>query len=164
MLIRRAATTADLGSISAIYNYYVLNSTATFAIEQETMGEREQWFSEHAQTGMPIAVMEEEGQVVAFASLSKYHGRCGYRFTAEISLYVKNEHHRRGLGAILVQEMLQAADKLGMHAVLAIICSENQGSIRLFEKFGFSQVGELKEVGEKFGRFLSVSILERLLP
>ena len=159
----RSAQLSDCQVISSIYNYYVETSTATFALETETVAEREAWFNQHEQNRLPMLVAVLDNQVVAFASLSFYHQRCAYRQTVEASIYVDHQFLSRGYGRLLMDELMDSAQKAGFHAVLGLICSENIASIKLMLDFGFFEAGCLKQVGKKYDRWLDVAILEKIL-
>lgn len=159
----RSAQLLDCQAISSIYNYYVETSTATFALEPETVAEREAWFNQHEQSQLPMLVAVLDNQVVAFASLSLYHQRCAYRQTVEASIYVDHQFLSRGYGRLLMNELMAAAAKGGFHAVLGLICSENTASIKLMLDYGFFEAGCLKQVGKKYDRWLDVAILEKIL-
>ncbi|MBP9091805.1 N-acetyltransferase [bacterium] len=159
----RSAKLSDCQAISSIYNYYVETSTATFALEPETVAERQAWLNQHEQDDLPILVAELDNQVVAFASLSFYHQRCAYRQTVEASIYVDHLFLSRGYGRLLMKELMDVAESAGFHAVLGLICSENTASIKLMLDFGFFEAGCLKQVGKKYDRWLDVAILEKIL-
>jgi L-amino acid N-acyltransferase YncA len=109
-------------------------------------------------------VAEVNGRVAAWGSLSAYHPRSAYRHTVENSVYVHHDYHRRGLGSMLLEELIMRARKLGHHAIIAGIDSEQAGSVALHAKHGFVKVGHMKQVGLKFGRWLDVVYMELLLP
>lgn len=157
----RPARMDDAQGISSLYNFYVKSSTATFALEEETLEERRAWLLMHEAKNMPVLVLEMNGRVIGFGSVSPYHNRCGYNQTCELSIYVDPVCVSKGLGKLLLDNLI-AHCKDKYHVVLALICSENEASIKLFTSRGFRPVGELKEVGYKFDRYLSVSILELL--
>jgi phosphinothricin acetyltransferase len=159
----RNALPADCARISEIYNYYVLNSTATFAVEAELLRTRMEWFEEHEREGLPIVVAECDGNVVAWGSLSYYHRRCAYRQTLEPSVYVDHNYVRRGFGKALTQRLIELARTRGDHVLVGLACSENKESIAMTEASGFQRVGVLKEVGRKFDRWLDVTILQMML-
>ena len=159
----RPACLSDCQAISSLYNYYVETSTATFALEPESLAERQAWFKQHDDNNLPILVAELDNQVVAFASLSFYHQRCAYRQTVEASIYVDHLFLSRGYGRLLMKELMDAAENAGFHAVLGLICSENTASIKLMLDFGFFEAGCLKQVGKKYDRWLDVAILEKIL-
>lgn len=159
----RSAVELDCPHLSAIYNHYVEHSSATFATVKETDEERFSWWCSHQENGLPVIVLEEDGQILGFASLSFYHQRCAYRRTVEASVYLHKDSQGRGLGGLLFERLLLAAKEEGFHAVLGLICTENTASLKLVEKYGFEPVGLLREVGWKFERWLDVAIWEKLL-
>ena len=162
-IVIRKATQADLAAINAIYNRAVQHSTATFQIEPITEAERAAWFLDHPEQTHPVFVAEAGGQVVGWGSLSRYHSRCAYRFSVEDSIYVSESHRRNGIGSLLLDRLVCAARDLGHHTVIAQIADHNGASIRLHEKFGFRTAGELSQAGFKFGRWLDVTIMQRVL-
>ncbi|MGQ0601267.1 MAG: GNAT family N-acetyltransferase [Anaerolineales bacterium] len=163
MLIRPAAH-ADLPAIIEIYNWAVLNTTATAAYEPEPLEQRATWFESHQRDGYPVFVAEAEaGQVVGWSSLSKYKERIGYRFTAENSIYLAPDVHGRGIGKLLMTPLIEAARELGLHAIVAGIDSENVASLKLHARFGFVEVARFREVGFKFGQWLDVVYMELVL-
>lgn len=158
----RTATSADLAAINEIYNHYVVESTCTYQTEPSTLAERAAWFAEHG-AAHPVTVADRSGEVVAWASLSPYQTRCGYRFTAETSVYVRHDLHRAGLGSGLLADLLERARALGYHSLIAGISADQTASIALHEKFGFVSCGRLREVGYKFERWLDVVYMQRTL-
>jgi phosphinothricin acetyltransferase len=158
----RPATESDLAAINDIYNHYVLHSTCTYQEEPEPLDARRQWFSRHA-AKHPVIVAEAGGRVAGWGSLSAYHPRSAYRRTVENSIYVHHQHHRRGLGSLLLQELITRARGLGHHAIIAGIDGEQTASAALHAKFHFEPVGHFKEVGFKFGRWLDVIYMELIL-
>jgi len=156
----RVATPADAAAINAIYNHYVRTSTATFQLDEETTEER----AEELRTrppNQPMTVLESDGQIVGWGALSPFRSRCAYRDTIELTIYVHPDYHRRGLGRVLLQDLIDRAESLGYHSLLAVSCDESIGSIGLFCSLGFEEAGRLREVGSKFGRRLSVVYLQR---
>lgn len=163
MLIR-PATHADLLGILEIYNDAVLKTTASYDYEPRTLEQRTQWFEERQRDGYPIFVaVDAAGTVVGWSALNPYHARIGYRFTAENSVYVAASARGQGIGKLLLGPLIDGAKKQGLHAIIAAIDAENEASIRLHARFGFEKVGHFKQVGFKFGRWLDVVYMERLV-
>jgi len=158
----RPATRADLPVINAIYNYFVLHSSATYQTEPGTEEEREQWFAVHGEKH-PVIVAELEGQVIGWGSLSKFHPRQAYEHSVEDSIYISHEHHGRGVGSLLLGELLRLAKEIGHHTVLGGIDASQKASVALHTKFGFEKVSHLKEVGFKFGEWLDVVWMQKML-
>ena len=157
----REACLKDLKGITEIYNHEIVNGVATFDTETKTVEEQKKWFKEHGSKN-PIIVAENDKEIVGFASLSRYSTRCAYSDTAEISLYVKEEHQGKGVGKQLMKEIVKKGEKADLHAIVARITEENKVSIHLHESVGFEHVGVLKEVGYKFGKRLDVYLMEKI--
>jgi phosphinothricin acetyltransferase len=160
----RSAKREDCVAILAIYNHAVLHTTASYDYEPRTLEHRLEWFEAHVREDMAIFVAEAEAEgVVGWSALNKYHDRIGFRFTAENSVYVAEPWRGRGLGGRLLEPLIAAAASRGLHAILAAIDADNQSSIRLHAKHGFENVGQFRQVGHKFGRWLDVVYMERLI-
>jgi L-amino acid N-acyltransferase len=158
----RPAAESDLNAINDIYNYYVLNSTCTYQERPETLSDRRRWFRDH-DGRYPVIVAENHGQVVGWGSISPYHQRSAYRFAVENSVYVHHSWHRRGIGSLLLQDLIRRSRILGYRAIIAAIDGEQTQSIRLHAKFDFLYAGRLQGIGCKFGRWLGVVYMELLL-
>jgi phosphinothricin acetyltransferase len=158
----RLATELDLEAIRAIYNHYVLTSTATFQVEPETSEERAAWFRAHG-SAHPVTVLEEAGAIRAWGSLSRFNVRAAYGRTAESSVYVHRDHHRRGFGRRVVSDQITRAIALGHHTIIAGVSADQDGSLALHRELGFVDVACLRQVGHKFGRFIDVIYLQRML-
>jgi L-amino acid N-acyltransferase len=158
----RPAVESDLAAINDIYNHYVLHSTCTYQEEPEPPDGRRRWFSHHGDKH-PVIVAEAGGQVVGWGSLSAYHARSAYRHTVESSVYVHHQHHRHGIGSLLLQELIVRARSLGHRVIIAGIDREQTASVALHSKFHFEKVGHFKQAGFKFGRWLDVIYMELIL-
>jgi phosphinothricin acetyltransferase len=158
----RGATAVDQRAILDIYNDAVLHSTATFDLEPRTWEEQQQWADEHR---LPYRVLVAVvGETVAgWGSLSPFRARPGYRFTAEDSVYVHEDFRGRGIAAALLERLIEAAQQGGFHSIMALIDGDNEVSVRLHERFGFRHVGRFPEVGFKFGRWLDVVHMQKML-
>ena len=160
----RAGVREDVPSILRIYNDAVLHTTATYDYEPRTLEHRLQWFDDHEAQRYPIFVaINDQEQLVGWSSLNRYHDRIGYRFTTENSVYVDLVFRGRGVGTLLMPPLIEGATTRGLHAILASIDAQNESSIRLHAKFGFEKVGLFRRVGYKFGRWLDVMYMERLI-
>lgn len=158
----RPATTADLPAISAIYNHYVHASTCTFALEPETLAEREAWYAGRT-AAHPVIVAESGGEVVAWASLSAWNKRCGYATSVEWSVYVRDDWHRRGLASAMLTELVRLAKTAGHRTIIGGVSADQTASLELHRRHGFVEVAHFREVGFKFGRWLDVIYLQLML-
>jgi L-amino acid N-acyltransferase len=160
----RPATYEDLPGILEVYNEAVLNTTATYDYEPRTLEQRQQWFEERQRDNYAVFVALDASQRVAgWSALNPFHARPGYRFTAENSVYVAPPVRGQGLGKLLLAPLIDAAKTRQLHAIIAAIDAENEASIRLHARFGFEKVGHFRQTGFKFGRWLDVVYMERLV-
>ncbi len=159
----RLATAADLPTINDIYNYYVSRSTCTYQLEPEPLEARQAWFAAHPPEKYPVTVVELNGAVVAWGSLSKFRDRAAYDPTVEASIYVHHDHHRRGIGRAMLLDLIQRARDLGYHSLIGGASADQTASVRLQESLGFKHIACFKEVGYKFGQRLDVVFLQLML-
>ena len=139
MLNIRPATLADLPAITEIYNEAIRKTVATFDTEPKTPEEQMIWFADHGPK-YPILVADENGIVVGWASLSKWSDRCAYSDTAEISLYVHEDHQGKGIGTRLVKAMMTALPE----NVPIYLETETAGNVRFYEGLGFRVVKQIE--------------------
>lgn len=144
--ILRDATEADLPTIVAIYNSAIAGRMATADIEPVMVEIRHSWFLEHTPASRPLWVLARGAEVVAWLSFQSFYGRPAYQATAEVSVYVAPEHHRKGYGHRLVAEAVKRAPALGLKTLLAFIFGHNDPSIALFSGFGFETWANLPGV------------------
>ncbi len=157
------ATEEHLPAITAIYNDAVLNSTATFDTEPKTLDDRRRWLAGHGEAHPVLVALDRAGNVLAWGSLSPYSDRLAYRFTVEDSLYVHPEARGRGVGQLLLGKIVESARERGYHTVIAKVVDGNAPSLAIHHKHGFEVIGTMREVGHKFGRWLDVTLLQRIL-
>jgi phosphinothricin acetyltransferase len=158
----RLAQATDAEAIRAIYNLEVLESTVTFDLVPRSHDDQRAWLAAHG-GAHPAVVAVDGDEVAGFGSLSPYKDRPAYSTTVEDSVYVDRAWRRKGVGKLILGELLNLATTHGFHAVIARIVGDHQASLALHEGCGFSLVGIEKEVGRKFGRWLDVVELQRLL-
>ncbi len=156
----RKALKSDIPELMDIYNDAILHTTATFDTEVKDQAERTVWFEEHVGCHV-IYVYEEMGHVAGYASLSRYRDRKAFDSAVEISVYIHKDYRGRGIGSSLMQEILTyARDCAQIETVISLITSENETSIRLHERFGFSYCGQIRNAGVKFGKKLHLNAYE----
>ena len=159
----RLAAADDLSAINDIYNYYVPRSTCTYQLEPETIEARQAWFALHSPDRYPVLVAEVEGRIAGWGSLSMFRERAAYAPTVEASVYIHHEMHRRGLGKLLLVELIQRARATGFHSIIGGASADQTASIALQESLGFRRIAHLVEVGYKFGKWLDVIYLQLML-
>ena len=158
----RPATPADAEATATIYNAEVTGSTVTFDLVTRTIEEQAEWLD--ARSGaLEVVVAEIDGTVAGFASLSPYRERAAYRTTVEDSVYVHADHRGSGVGRELLTAIVDVAAQRGFHSVIGRIVEGHDASIRMHRSVGFDLVGVEREVGRKFGRWLDVVVMQKLL-
>jgi L-amino acid N-acyltransferase YncA len=153
-------TSIDLPAILAIYNDYILNSTATFHSEKLSKNDLEEFlYISHLK--YPSFLIRENDEIIGYCFLTQYKKRQAYDRSAELSIYLKPEFTGKGIGLVALNHLEAAAKKAGIHVLVGTMCGENHASIRLMEKSGFSKCAHLKNIGEKFGKILDVVVYQK---
>lgn len=148
-------TKTDLAAVTSIYNHYVEHSTATFHLEKVTEKEMENTLLLGHKT-YPSFVLYIDNQIVGFCYLGQFRKKEAYDISAEITLYIKPEFTGKKIGVEVIHFMETTAKKIGLKNLVAVITSENTGSLKLFERCGYFKCGHLKNIGIKFNRALDV--------
>ena len=161
-VVVRLAVLDDAPAVRDIYNREVVGSTVTFDLVPRTLDDQRAWLAAHA-GAHPAVVAVEGDDVVGFGSLSPYRDRPAYATTVEDSIYVRHDRRGTGVGRALLQELVRLATIHGFHAVMARVVGSHEVSLALHRACGFELVGIEREVGRKFGRWLDVVVMERLL-
>jgi len=158
----RLARLEDAEATRLIYNAEVTGSTVTFDLEPRTLDDQRAWIARH-QGPHPAVVAVADGAVAGFGSLSPFRERPAYATTVEDSVYVGADWRGRGVGRALLDELVALARSRGFHTVIARTTGDNTPSIALHRACGFTLVGTEREVGRKFGHWLDVAVLQRML-
>jgi L-amino acid N-acyltransferase YncA len=155
----RPAERRDAGDVAAIYSEGIADRVATFETEPRRAEDVEPWVDAE----LPLLVAEADGRVVGWAKLSEYSDRCCYAGVAEVSVYVGRAGRGRGTGRALVEAICAAAGERGIWKLVALVFPENEASVRLFRRAGFTEVGTFRRHGRLDGAWRDVLALERLL-
>ena len=159
----RPYQTEDTQAILDIINYNILHSTALYDYNIRTYEQQKAILDDKLSKNFPVIVAEANGQVVGFGMYSEFRFREAYKFTVEHSVYVANDYHGKGIGNLLLAEIITLAKVQKLHTMIAVIDAENQGSVSFHEKFGFKTVGIIKESGYKFNRWLHSVFMQLIL-
>jgi L-amino acid N-acyltransferase len=159
----RLATLDHAEAIRTIYNREVVGSTVTFDMVPRSLEDQQAWLDEHSGAHPAIVAVDDQEVVRGFGSLSPYRPRPAYRTTVEDSVYVDPSAQGQGVGKLLLDELVTLAGAHGFHAVMARIVGGHQASIGLHSSCGFELIGVERQVGRKFGRWLDVALMERLI-
>ena len=156
----RAATPADAEAIAAIYNDAVANTTAIWNEVTVDAANRVDWMSARMAGGFPVLVAEVAGAVAGYASYGPWRAFDGYRQTVEHSVYVSAGFRGQGLARALMAALIDRARAAGLHVMVAAIEAENRPSVALHENLGFANAHTMRQVGQKFGRWLDLTFME----
>ena len=163
MIEVRTALEKDLEAILEIYNDAIMNTTAVYDYEPHTLEMRKQWFRIKEAQGYPVFVAVDNGRVVGFSSIGPWRAWAAYKYSVENSIYVAAGQRGKGIGKKLLEPLIEAAKQLDLHTIIAGIDATNEVSINLHRKFGFTEAGQFKQVGFKFGRWLDLTFMQLLL-
>jgi phosphinothricin acetyltransferase len=160
----RAATPDDIGEIHSIYAHHVLKGLASFEEEPPSPAELRRRYDEVTGRGLPYLVAEFGGMVAGYAYCTLYRARSAYRYSLEDSVYVRPDAQGRGIGIMLLDQLIGRCEALGYRQMIAVIGdSANAASIGLHARAGFLRVGTLRSVGFKFGRWIDSVVMQRPL-
>jgi L-amino acid N-acyltransferase YncA len=148
----RDAVAKDLPAIVEIYNSTILSRAVSADTEPVSVEQRSPWFDEHEPSRRPIWVMESGEEIIGWLSLSDFYDRrLAYHATAEIGVYVREDHRGEGIGRRLVEEAVRRGPELGLNTLTAGAFAHNEASVRLFEKMGFRKWAHFPNVAELDG-------------
>jgi len=159
----RSYQTEDTQAILDIINYNIVHSTALYDYAIRNYEQQKAVLDDKTNKGFPVIVAELNGIVIGFGMYSEFRFREAYKFTVEHSVYVSENHIGKGIGKIVLSELILLAKAQGLHTMIGVIDSENQASIAFHEQFGFETVGIIKESGFKFNRWLDSVFMQLIL-
>ena len=162
----RPAVTADVAAITTLQNALLSTTATEWTDVEHTVEERAAWLAAHDRRGEPVLVAVDDGAVVGFAAYGDFRDSerwPGYRLTVEHTVHVAESRWGTGVGRELLESLVERATVAGKHVMVAGVDAANEGSIRFHERLGFTQVARMPEVGTKFGRWLTLVMLQRVL-
>ncbi|HEY1737624.1 MAG TPA: GNAT family N-acetyltransferase [Acidimicrobiia bacterium] len=166
MVLVRDAGNDDLDAITAIYNATLLATTHEWTEVLHTVADRAEWLQSQRASGRPALVAVMSGEVAGWAGYGDFRDSArwpGYRFTVEHSIHVDEQCWRSGVGHALMDALVEWARRDGIHVMVAGIDSANTGSIRFHEALGFAEVARMPEIGKKFGQWLDLVLMQRMI-
>ena len=161
----RDAVPEDLPHIREIYNHYVMNSTVTFDETPMTIAALRKKFASVHKLGFPyIVAVSPSGQILGYAYVYPWKDKAAYRFTVENSIYLGPGATGKGLGKVLLGELITRSKAAGVKEIIAVIADKGaEGSIKIHKDYGFKDVGHMGKVGFKFGRWLGTYMMQKSL-
>jgi L-amino acid N-acyltransferase YncA len=161
----RAATRADLPRILEIHNDAVLTTTAVFHYAPQTLDEREAWFDARLAGGWPVIAVADTAtdELLAYGSFGPFRAWPAYKYSVEHSVYVHKDARGRGIGRMALVALVEAAEAGRYRTMIAGVVADNAASLALHRSLGFEDVARFREVGFKFGRWLDLCFLQKML-
>ena len=160
----RTATPADISAITRIYAEAVAHGTASFELEPPDEAEMARRMTALLDGGFPYIAAEIGGALVGYAYAGPYRPRRAYRFSVEDSIYVDAAAQRKGVGRALLTKLIEESERLGFRQMIAVIGDSAQTpSIEIHRALGFRMIGNVENVGFKFGRWLDTVLMQRAL-
>ena len=165
MLTLRPARTSDLPQITDIYAHAVLNGAASYEYDPPTLAEMTTRFTAITGASFPYIVAQDDGRVLGYAYASHFRTRPAYRFMVEDSIYIAPGEQGKGLGTLLLGELMARCEASGFKQIIAVIgdAANNLPSARLHSIMGFTECGRIKNSGFKFNRWCDTLLMQRAL-
>lgn len=145
-----------------IYNYYVTNTTVSFHTRELSLDEIRKNVM-NGNSRYKTYVIEDQDLIIGYALLTQYKNKQAYDVTAEISIYINPDHLGRRIGTDAIRFLETKARELRFHVLIATICTENERSIRLFERLGYEKCAHFKKIGYKFDRWLDIASYQKII-
>ena len=161
----RDARLEDMPDVREIYNHYVANSTVTFDEVPQTLRETRSKFQHLKKLGMPYLVAESPSQqILGYAYVYPWKEKAAYRYTVENSIYLRAASTGKGLGKVLMGELITRSKEAGLKEIIAVIADKGaEASIKMHKDFGFKEIGRMGKVGFKFERWLGTVLMQKSL-
>jgi len=156
----RDAVENDLFDILEIYNDAILNTTAIYSYNPHTIDERKQWYKQRKHEGYPILVCEVNNKVIGFATFGQFRAWPAFKYAVEHSIYVHEKHNNKGIGTLLLKEIIRICNESEYATIVAGIDGLNEKSIKMHKKQGFKYSGRINKAGFKFGKWLNLDFYQ----
>jgi L-amino acid N-acyltransferase YncA len=165
MLTLRPARATDLDAITAIYGHAVRTGAASYEYDAPTREEMMQRFTTITSANFPYIVAQDDGAILGYAYASAFRTRPAYRFMVEDSIYIAPEHQGKGVGTLLLAELIARCEASGFRQMIAVIgdAAVNLPSARLHAIMGFTECGRITASGFKFNRWCDTLLMQRAL-
>ncbi|AXI02452.1 GNAT family N-acetyltransferase [Aquirhabdus parva] len=152
-------------AILDIFNEAIANSTALYDYKPRTLEMMQEWFRVKQVGSFPvIGLVDDNGQLMGFASYGTFRVWAAYKYTVEHAIYIHQDHRGKGLGRILLNQLIEYATEQQLHVMIGGIDIANHASIALHEKLGFKHSGTIQQAAFKFGRWLDLGFYQLILP
>lgn len=166
MVTIRDCTVEDLPASLDIYNALTETTTIAWSELRVSLESRAAWLADQQGREFPVLVAVDDGAVVGIASYGDFRGYPhweGYRFTVEHSIHVRDDRRGAGIGRMLLEALIDRARAADVHVMVGAIDGDNKDSIRFHARLDFVEVARMPEVGFKFGRWLDLVLMQKIL-
>ena len=163
MYVTREATLEDVYRITEIYNQGIEDRVATLETRLRDPKEMEAWLLNRSEDHKVLVIADEANQALGWASLNVFNTRCCYSGVVDISIYIKRSMRGKGLGKILLQSLIETAKTQGFHKLVLSTFGFNEGGRKLYQALGFREVGTYIQQGMLDGKWVDVTLMEKLL-
>ena len=161
-IIIRPATGADAAELVSIYGPYVLETAVTYEYEVPSV-EEFRGRIENTIKNYPYFVAEEDGIILGYAYASAFHPRAAFRWSAEVTVYLRREAHGRGIGRQLYEKLEESLKKQNVQTLIALIADPNPESVAFHEKLGYRVAGRLTDCAYKLGQWRGMYYMEKFI-
>lgn len=160
------ASEADLPDVLALYRHYVRNSVVTFDEKPPTLSQFRSKFRHLQKLGYPFRIARSpQGTLLGYAYVFPFREKSAFRKTVESSIYLGPAATGRGLGTVLLADLIEHCTKAGLREIIAVIADQGaEASLALHQKFGFVETGRMGKVGFKFERWIGIILMQKSLP
>jgi phosphinothricin acetyltransferase len=159
----RAAAPQDIPAILEIVNDAIANTSSIYDYNARTLEMQHQWFKDKIVKNFPVIVAENNAEIIGYGTFGTFREKAAYHLTVEHSVYVKTGFAGRGIGSMLLTELIVIAKAQKLHVMIGAIDAANTESIDFHKKFGFTECGVIREVGFKFDRWLDLMLMQLIL-
>ena len=162
-ILTRMASIGDVEQITEIYNQGILDRLATLESNPKTVEEMQRWFSGRNERYKVIVAEDGEGKIIGWASLNVFNVRESYQGVSDLSIYIRREERGKGLGKQLLAALIEIAKQVDFHKLVLNTFALNVAGQRLYESLGFTKVGTYMKQGMLDGKWIDMTIMEKLL-
>lgn len=159
----RNAKISDAKKIQEIYAPYVENTSISFEWVAPSVEEMENRIENTINEGFPYLVAEKENEVIGYAYGSKFAEREAYKYCADLSIYLDEKIHSKGVGQKLYNEIEKKLKEMGIIQLVSIIISSNEKSINFHKKNGFEEIGYFEKSGYKFEKWHDTVWMKKII-
>lgn len=161
-IILRSVTVADAAELVSIYAPYVQETAVTYEYEVPSVEEFQGRIA-NTTKNYPYLAAVEDGVILGYAYASAFHPRAAFRWTAEVTVYLRKEAHGRGIGRMLYEKLEEILKKQNVQTVIALIADPNPESVAFHEKLGYRVAGRLTNCAYKLGQWRGMFYMEKFL-